>query len=610
MHVLATAGHVDHGKSTLVRALTGMEPDRWAAERERGMTIDLGFAWTALPSGEEVAFVDVPGHERFTTNMLAGVGSAPAVLFVVAADGGWSRQSEEHLVAVNALGVRHGVLVITRSDLAEPAPALAQTRARLAESSLREVADVSVSARTGAGLPELRAALDKLVVGLPTDDPAADVRFWVDRSFAVKGIGTVVTGTLIAGSISVGDRLTAVGDRALPVEVRGLQSLKRQCGSVGPVARVAINLRGVSPDQLGRGWALLTPDRWQLTDTVDVRVRPAHQQLPVDPPVPVGPPVPPSLPAQLMLHLGTAQIPVRVRALGGDTARLQLPHPVPLRIGDAAVLRDPAQRTVLAGLIVLDVAPPALRRRGAAARRAEELADVAGPSLLSELGRRKLARGETLLAMGVPSAELSRAGTAVALPGGWYADPAWWHQRAERMAATVQAHARAHPESPGMALEPARQAIGLPDRVLVEALIRYAPTLSIEGGAVFGSTRGPQVPDQLRPAFDTLRRQLQQHPFQAPEADTLSALGLSSGGLARLVAAKQLLHIGKGIYLLPTALPDAVTVLAGLSQPFTLSEARQALDTTRRVAVPLLELLDQRRITVRNPDSSRSMRQP
>src|SRR5947209_7252386 len=184
MYVVATAGHVDHGKSTLVRALTGMEPDRFAEERRRGMTIDLGYAWARLPSGAQLAFVDVPGHQRFIANMLAGLGPAPAVLFVVAADEGWSRQSAEHLAAVDALRVRHAVLAVTRSDLADPAPALADARARLAATSLGEVEGVAVSGATGAGLDDVRAALDRLVAHLPEPDERAPVRLWLDRSFS------------------------------------------------------------------------------------------------------------------------------------------------------------------------------------------------------------------------------------------------------------------------------------------------------------------------------------------------------------------------------------------------------------------------------------------
>src|SRR5690349_3686578 len=179
MHVIATAGHVDHGKSTLVRALTGMEPDRWAEERRRGMTIDLGFAWTTLPSGETVAFVDVPGHERFVPTMLAGVGPVPAALIVVAADEGWKPQSAEHLAALAALDVRHGLLVVTRSDLADPAPATAQALTELARTPLGRVPAVAVSGLTGAGLDDLRAAIDTLVLGLPAPARDEPVRLWI-----------------------------------------------------------------------------------------------------------------------------------------------------------------------------------------------------------------------------------------------------------------------------------------------------------------------------------------------------------------------------------------------------------------------------------------------
>src|SRR5690242_5740711 len=186
VHVIATAGHVDHGKSTLVRRLTGMEPDRWAEERRRGMTIDLGFAWTGLPSGATVAFVDVPGHERFVPNMLAGIGPVPAAMIVVAADEGWMPQSAEHLAALNALDVRHGLLVVTRSDLAEPEAAIELAQEEIAGSSLGDVEAVAVSAVTGAGLDDLRAALDRLVARLPAPDAEAPVRLWIDRVFTVK----------------------------------------------------------------------------------------------------------------------------------------------------------------------------------------------------------------------------------------------------------------------------------------------------------------------------------------------------------------------------------------------------------------------------------------
>ena len=271
MQVIATAGHVDHGKSTLVRALTGMEPDRWAEERRRGLTIDLGFAWMTLPSGQQVAFVDVPGHERFVPNMLAGVGAVPAVLFTVAADEGWMPQSEEHLAAVHALGMTHGLLAVTRSDLADPADARRQALGRLAVSSLGEVEAVAVSARTGLGLPALRDALDRLAARLAPPDPAAPVRLWVDRAFRIRGSGTVVTGTLPAGTIAAKQELLLTPSMET-VRVRGIETLKQPAGRVSGVARVALNLRGAERLSPARGMALVEPGRWTMAAVLDVRL--------------------------------------------------------------------------------------------------------------------------------------------------------------------------------------------------------------------------------------------------------------------------------------------------------------------------------------------------
>lgn len=585
MRVLATAGHVDHGKSALVRALTGMEPDRYEEERRRGLTLDLGFVWTRL-GADHLAFVDVPGHERFVPTMLAGVGPVPAVLFVVAADQGWQPQSQEHLAILDALGVRHAVLAVTRSDLADPEPVRADAVERLAGTSLGKVPQVAVSAVTGAGLDDLRVELARLAAGLPAPDTDADVRLWLDRAFTVRGHGTVVTGTLGAGTLRVGDRLVTPDGSA--VRVRGLQSLHEERAAVGAVARVAVNVHGQGDTTLARGQVLLTPDRWLCTEAADVRV--------------TGEPVA-ELPRHVTLHIGTAAVPVTVRPLGPDTARLTLSRGLPLRVGDRAVLREPGGTRTPCGVTVLDVRPPRLTRRGAGRARAVELETMTGrPDGTAELRRRKLVRRADLRAMGVPA-----PGDPVA--GDWLADPAHWTLLKDRLAGHVLEHARAHPLDPGLPAEAARRLLGLPDRALVDALAAAQPRLRARHGRLYpADSPGPALPAPVRAAVDALRRDLARTPFRAPEAGRLAELGLDRRALAAAAAAGALLRIADGIVLLPGADADAAAVLRALPQPFTLSEARRALDTTRRVAVPLLEFLDARGHTERVDDQRRRCR--
>ncbi|MFG2247191.1 SelB C-terminal domain-containing protein [Spirillospora sp. NPDC048823] len=579
-HVIATAGHVDHGKSTLVRALTGMEPDRLEEERRRGLTIDLGFAWTTLPGGGRVAFVDVPGHERLVATMLAGVGPVPGVMFVVAADQGWQRQSEEHLAVLDALGVRHGLLVVTRRDLTGEAAANRvrdDALARIAATSLGKVEAVTVSGATGEGVDGLRDALERLTGSLPPPDGEADVRLWVDRVFTIRGRGTVVTGTLGAGTIRVGDRLAAGGGL---VRVRGLQSLKEDRETVGAVARVAVNVHGGTGD-IGRGDALLAPGRWLGADVIDVRLRgdPARD-----------------LPRELVLHVGSAAVPVHVRPLGDDTARISLRRPLPLRVGDIALLRDPGRHRVPAGVTVLDVRPEPFTRRGAAAARARELAPLTGrPDGAAELRRRGLIRRTDLIAMGVPV-------SSEPVAGDWVADPGLWDELRKRLVAVVEEHAAADPADPGMPAEAARRALGLPDRALLDAL---AAGLRQRDGRIYGRATAPELPPAVRAAVDAVRRELAETPFRAPDANRLAELGLTPKMLAAAAGAGALLRIGDGIVLLPGDDARAAALLAELGDTFTLSEARRALGTTRRVAVPLLEHLDERGYTVRVDDLRR-----
>ncbi|KRF44334.1 translation elongation factor [Terrabacter sp. Soil811] len=596
MHVIATAGHVDHGKSTLVRALTGIEPDRWAEEHRRGLTIDLGYAWTTLPSGEQVAFVDVPGHERFIGNMLAGLGPAPAVLLVVAADEGWRQQTTEHLAAVDALGVTHGLVVVTRRDLADPAPALADALARVARSSLAGSEAVVVSARTGEGLADLRAAIDSLVGAL--DPPAADgrLRLWIDRSFTIRGAGTVVTGTLGEGTIRAGDELVLhdAAGRSRHVTVRGLQSLERSHDVVPAVARVAVNLRGVPAEEVRRGDLLLAPGAWPTTAQLDVRLTGE---------------VPDRLSAHLMVHVGTHAAEARVRPLGGPAARLTLPSLLPLVAGDRLILRDPGSRQ-LHGALVVDADPPRLQRRGAAAARADVVARQGSrPDLGQEVGRRGAMTVEAALALGNRVPGGSRPAASVARHGQWLVSDAAWREWADRLRAAVQRKAAGDPLDPTLTLEAGRAAAGAPDRALLADLTAYAG-LAVRDGRVGLPGHWEALPEQVQAALRTLEARLGDEPFAAPEQRELQALGLGPREVAAAVRAGRLVRLDDDVVLLPTGPARAMRVLAGLPQPFTTSEARVALASTRRTVIPLLEHLDGRGWTRRLDGSHREVRRP
>ena len=609
MHVVVTAGHVDHGKSALIRALTGMEPDRWAEERRRGMTIDLGFAWLTLPSGDQVAFVDVPGHERFVTNMLAGAGPVPTVLFVVAADEGWMPQSAEHLAVLSALGICEGLLVVTKSDLADPAAAMAQATAELAATSLRAVPAIAVSAVTGAGLAELRRELDELGRRLPEPDPGAPVRIWIDRAFSVTGSGTVVTGTLPTGTVHRGDELVLT-PAMRPVRVRELQSLGETAQTATATARVALNLRGAGKDMPRRGMALIQPGRWTLTDLIDVRVQIATEPDQADRPWRRRTDDGGELPRSVNVHVGSGRSIARVRPLGSGIARLTLAEPLPLHAGDRILLRDPGSRTpgswpAVVGAVVLDVAPPPLRRRGAAAAAGRQLASWPDrPGAADLLARHGLLKASALLAMGITD-------HPVPVTGEWLADPEHWRALSSQLGEVLAGHAASEPLSPGLPIEAARAALDLPDRRLVTALAR--PPFRVSCGALqiarpVDKPAGPDLPEAVLAAVRILRADLAAAPFVAPDADRLRKLGLDARSLAAAIRAGELMRVSDQIVLAPGADAAAAAILARLDQPFTAAQAREALATTRRTVIPLLELLDSVGVTQRLADDRRVLR--
>ncbi len=585
MQVIATAGHIDHGKSTLVRALTGQDPDRLAEERRRGLTIELGYCWTTLPDVGEVAFVDVPGHERFVSTMLAGIGPVPAVLFVVAADDPWMPQAAEHLAALDAFDVRHGVVAVTRADLSDPAPMIAQTQAQLGGTSLATARIVPVSARNGSGLDTLRDALVAMTAGLSTPPPDAPIRLWVDRRFHVRGAGTVVTGTLPAGRIRVGDELR---HGAAKLRVRGIESLGRPVDEVEGVARVALRLGAGVPEQVRRGVALVSPGQWRVTDVADIWV---EGQVPV--------------PERPLVHIGSAAVGARFRPLGLHLGRLSLERALPLHVGDRAVLRDPGSRT-LWGAVVLDPQPPPLGRRGSARLRAEALKGSSGsPEVADELRRRRVARVSELMRIGVGVDEGHLDAVAVR-SGDWLLDKAEVPRLQQELRAMVDERRRSMPLDAALPLSVAAKSLGLPAPELVSALVQ--PPLEVVEGRVVD--RLVTLPQPLLDALRQLEEQLAGAPFAAPGADRLAELGLDRAAQAAAEKAGRLLRLGDGVVLLPGAERAAAEALADLPQPFTTSEARIRLGTSRRVVLPLLGLLDARRLTRRLADDRREVVRP
>ena len=553
--VVATAGHVDHGKSTLVKRLTGMEPDRWDEERKRGLTIDLGFVWVG-----DIAFVDVPGHERFIANMLAGVGPAPAVLLVIAADEGFKEQSKDHLDAINAFGITTGVIAMSRADNAD-----SQRRTEVRQQIAREVAGttaqdwpvVEVSAKTGEGIGELTRTLHEALEAAPAPDPDARIRFWVDRAFSIKGAGTVVTGTLTAGTIRPGDVLELHGQQ---VHVRSVQSEDTPIDVAQPAMRVALNLRGIDAESIGRGDALLTPGAWQSTLLID-----ATLTTPTTSP----------LPREAMAHVGTAGVPCAVRMLGPEHVRLTFESPLPLKIGDALVLRGSGEQHILASVRVVDADPPAFTRRVAVT-----------PAHLARLG------------YDVPEAP----------PTGTIAFAGYWIQASQVMAwkdallEAVAEHERVNPLSAGMGVAEGVDKLKLPDAKLLPLAAAAAKLTMAEGLISTGRTL------DLGEGIAKLEEHLRAQPFAAPEAADLAQWGVGDKELAAAERAGRIVRIADGVVLLADAPTKAADLLQELEQPFSASDARKAWGTTRRVAIPLLEMLDARGVTRRVDGTARVLR--
>lgn len=599
MPIIATAGHVDHGKSTLVEALTGRDPDRWAEEKRRGLTIDLGFAWTTI-GGHEVGFVDVPGHERFIKNMLAGVGAVDAALFVVAADEGWMPQTEEHLAVLDALGVSGGVVALTRVDLVDPdlvELAAAEVAEMTEGTTLATWPVVPVSAVSGAGMDDLERALAEALAAAGAPPDIARPRMWIDRAFVIGGAGLVVTGTLVDGSLHKGDSVALYpGDGV--ARVRTLQSHETDHDVVRPGNRVALNLAGTDRSEVLRGTMLGEPGAFASTQRLLAELRPVRAW-----------PGAVTDRGAYHLHVGTGHWSVRIRLLGAgrlDTttaALLTIAEPVPLRMGDRFVVREVGRRVVVGGGVVLDPQPPARTPETGAARRLAAVLDgdrdAWAAALLETRGVTTRAALETDTGGGRVEGALT-AGDVIMT-----AEAAASITR-ELVRRTTDYHSN-NPLRPGIPAATLASAAGI-DRVVLEVLVAAAPDRLHNDGA---TVRSAEFDVRLTANQEEQWRRAEQVLTDAGLAvPRTSSLGLDQELLHAIVRREMLVVVGDDVAYLPTQIAEIMARLASFEDGFTVSEFREAMGISRRHAVPLLEWLDGGGWTSRRGDIRTLRRRP
>jgi selenocysteine-specific elongation factor len=606
MHVIGTAGHVDHGKSALVTRLTGIDPDRLAEEKRRGLTIDLGFAWLKLPSGREIGLVDVPGHERFIKNMLAGAGGISICLFVVAANEGWMPQSAEHLSALDVLGVSHGVVALTKADIVDDDMlelARANVHEHLAHSSLAGAPVVPCSAVTGEGISELVAAIDNVVKGAPPAPDLGRARLWIDRVFTIAGAGTVVTGTLAGGSFNMGDEVELRGKdegrKERRARIRTIQSHKKDVSSIGPGNRVALNLSGLERDKAERGDVVAHHGRWRSTRRFDALVRVLPSSL-------SGRDHELTEKGSHVLYVGSAETPVRIRLLDGDRirsgntgyAQLNTADPLPLARGDRFVLRDAGRVVTFGGGEVLDPLPTPLRRR-----------DGARLELLARL--RNAASSDALQALvetsgSIDAADASLRSGATEIPpgvirlGGRLFSRAAFEQLRVTGGQVLEDYHSQHPLESGMPRERLRATLSMAPDVF-ESFIAELDDVVAEGTVIRAESHRVVLDSEQRRRRDEMIEIVHKGGFAPPLEKELPA---DPQLLRSLVESGDLVRVGDFLLTRANAREARRKVrdhIAGHG-PVTVAEIRDLLGTTRRYAVPLCEWLDQTGATRRRGD--------
>jgi selenocysteine-specific elongation factor len=584
MPLIGTAGHVDHGKSTLIQALTGRDPDRWAVEKERGLTIDLGFAWMTLPGGTTVSFVDVPGHEKYLKNMLAGIEAIDLALFVVAADEGWMPQSEEHLAVLDLLDVEHGVVALTKIDAVDDdlgRLAATEVADRLSGTTLSDAPIVAVSARDRIGLDRLTAELEK---HLPASVPdKSRPRLWVDRVFAAHGAGTIVTGTLLDGGLTVGEEVEI--PQGISARVRGIQSHEQRTESVGPGRRIALNLSGVDHHQISRGDMVGRPGQWLMTDRVTVGITSARYVE--------------SLPAKgdYQIHIGSAAHRVRIIGLSEGVALLKLARPLPLVAGDRFILRDTGRKLVTAGGRVLDPSPPPRVSRALTLSRTidpsatpDEIAD----SLLAARGAAPALELEIHSGGGTARRSRQMAGMVVT---------------ADRLAeltndatAIVRRAYEEHPLRNGLPLATLAETLGL-DVEAAATVVTESGELTRIGPDVGLTGREARLSSDQESSWVEAERRLASSLAVPGE----SGLGLDPDVIGLKLRNGELVRIAPGLVYLAGQIDQLKGAISEMGEGFTVSQFRDATGLSRKYAVPILEWSDKEGLTVRRGDT-RSVR--
>ena len=614
--VVGTAGHIDHGKSSLVMALTQIDPDRLDEEKRRGMTIDLGFAYMQLPSGRRVGIVDVPGHRRFLKNMLAGVHGMDAVLLLIAADEGPMPQTREHLAIIDLLDIEHGVVVLSKADLVDDAwlgLVREEVTALLAATSLRQAPIVAVSSTTGAGLDELRAALDAELAKTAPRPDLGRPRLPVDRSFAMSGFGTVVTGTLVGGPLQQGTEL-ALLPAGRRVRIRGLQQHNRPVEEARPGSRTAVNLSGLDHSEVRRGDVLALPGTLPASRRLDARliVLPGVQPLRHH--------------QQLQMYHETSEVMIELSLLerdelrGGEAGWVQLfaTQPVVALDGDRFILRVPSPAATVAGGVIVDSAPRRHRRRDPAVLAdlaARERADPATSAVL-ELGKKAWGLPESELAgrLAVSAARvqtilapLVELGAVRRLASRWVTREQW-EQSVSRVLSSLRAYHDAQPLRRGMPKEELRSRTGIPAEVFAELLVLLAADQVVidQGGEVAAAAHRPALTPEQESAIGAFVTELAAQPFNPPPLpDLVRRHRLTPALLQYLVADGRVVRVNEDTAFARSAYDDAVgrlRVHLGEHRTLTVAAARDVLGSSRRYVLPLLEWLDAQKITRRVGD--------